>query len=259
MTPLKALIVDDELHARENLAMLLDEFCQEVQVIGQCENVEEARKAISELKPELVFLDIRMPSGIEGLELLEEIDNTDFQVIFATAFKEHAVRAFNANAIHYLLKPIDIEELQEAVGKVVEFRALMEEDASSKEVYKESLKDLKTTILTGESKRITITHAKGIKIVKQDEIVYLEGSGNCTYLHFADGSKFLDTRTLKVYEPILDNSRFYRVHKSYIVNLLFLKEYLHDQGHYVVLENDISLPVARNRVPDFVAAIKSIG
>lgn len=258
MTKLKAIIVDDERHARENLSMLVKEFCPEIEVIELCDGVDAAKKALKEKSPDLVFLDIRMPSGIEGLELLESIDNADFQVIFVTAFKEHAVRAFKANAIHYLLKPIDIEELKEAVQKAIQLHEMMNKDLESKASYHEALKNLKPSILSGVSPRITVSHAKGIKVIKQDDIAYLEGSGNCTWIRFLDGSSFLDTRTLKTYESILKPEQFYRIHKSYIINLNYLKEYLHDQGHYVVLENGASLPVARNRAADFVKVVKTI-
>ena len=190
--------------------------------------------------------------------MLESIDETDFQVIFVTAFKEHAIRAFKANAIHYLLKPIDIEELKEAVSKAVEFNMMIKKDEAAMETYHTALKNIKPSILSGESPRITVTHAKGIKIIKQDDIAYLEGSGNCTWIRFVDGTSFLDTRTLKTYESLLNPELFYRIHKSYIINLKYLKEYLHDQGHYVVLDNGVNLPVARNRASDFVKAVKAI-
>ena len=115
---IRTIIVDDELLARENLKLLLSDFCENVEVVGEADSVDAAIDAITELKPTLVFLDIRMPSGIEGFELLEKIDTKDFVVIFVTAFKDYAIKAFNANAIHYILKPIDVEDLQNALKKV---------------------------------------------------------------------------------------------------------------------------------------------
>ena len=118
---IRTIIVDDELLARENLKLLLSDFCENVEVVGEADSVDAAIDAITELKPTLVFLDIRMPSGIEGFELLEKIDTKDFVVIFVTAFKDYAIKAFNANAIHYILKPIDVEDLQNALKKVTEY------------------------------------------------------------------------------------------------------------------------------------------
>ena len=105
---LKAIVVDDEELARKNLGMLLEEYCPTVEVIGSAGNVTEAKEVIERMKPDVVFLDIRMPSGSEGFDLLDEIENRDFLVVFVTAFKDYALRAFQANAIHYVLKPIDI-------------------------------------------------------------------------------------------------------------------------------------------------------
>ena len=119
MTKIRAIIVDDELLARENLALLLNEFCPEVEIVGKGENVEQARQLIAEKKPEAVFLDIRMPSGEEGLELLEDVKTNNFQIVFVTALKDYAVKAFNINSIHYILKPIDIEDLKDAVEKLM--------------------------------------------------------------------------------------------------------------------------------------------
>ncbi|HRP58753.1 MAG TPA: response regulator, partial [Vicingus sp.] len=104
MEKITAILVDDEMMARENLRMLLNEFCPEIEVIGTAENVEQARALIQSKKPEAVFLDIRMPSNEEGLELLDDVKSNNFQVVFVTAFKEYAIKAFNANAIHYILK-----------------------------------------------------------------------------------------------------------------------------------------------------------
>ena len=115
---LRALVVDDEDLARKNLTMLLHEYCDDVEVIGDAGNIATAKEMIEELKPDVVFLDIRMPSGAEGFDLLESIENRDFLVVFVTAFKDYALRAFNANAIHYVLKPVDIDDLIRAAAKI---------------------------------------------------------------------------------------------------------------------------------------------
>ena len=122
---LNALIVDDEELARKNLQMLLEEYCEDVEVIGQAGTIKDAKEKIETLKPDVVFLDIRMPSGSEGFDLLESIEERNFMVVFVTAFKDYALRAFNANAIHYVLKPVDIEDLQQAVEKVKESRSTL--------------------------------------------------------------------------------------------------------------------------------------
>lgn len=254
---LRAIVVDDEEFARKNLCMLLEEYCPEVEVIGESSGKEQAKAIIESSKPDVVFLDIRMPSGAEGFELLDEIDNKDFLVVFVTAFKDYAIRAFNASAIYYLLKPVDIEELRTAVERLVQTKELYSNNPENYNTYFQSLQDLSQNLLNNkQSNRIAISHTKGLKIIEDDTIIRLEASGNCTVLYFEDGTRYLDTRTLKVYENLLNPAKFCRVHKSHIINLDRLKEYLNEDGHFVLLEGDIRVPVARNRVSDFVKMLK---
>ena len=140
-----ALIIDDEELARENLAMLIADFCPEIEVIGQAGSIIEARKKIDDLQPKIIFLDIRMPSGSEGFDLLDSIPEKNFHVIFVTAFKDYAIKAFNANAIHYVLKPVDIEELMAAVKKAVETVQLTEKNPEVYTDYLTTLKNLSQT------------------------------------------------------------------------------------------------------------------
>lgn len=257
MTKLRALVVDDEEFARKNLTMMLEEYCPQIEVIGQASRKEQAKAIIESSHPDVVFLDIRMPSGAEGFELLEEIENKDFLVVFVTAFKDYAIRAFNASAVYYILKPIDIEELKTAVERLVETRTTFSEDPDSYSSYFESLQDLSHNLLNNkQSSRIAISHTKGLKIVEDHSITHLEASGNCTTIYFNDGSRYLDTRTLKTYENILNPDKFCRVHKSHIINLDILREYVNEDGHFAVLEGNIRVPVARNRVSEFVKMLK---
>lgn len=254
---LRALVVDDEEFARKNLIMLLDEFCPEIEVIGEASRKDQAKAIIESSKPDVVFLDIRMPSGAEGFELLDEIEEKDFLVVFVTAFKDYAIRAFNASAVYYLLKPIDIEELQQSVSRLVETKKIYSENPENFDTYYSSLKNLSDSLLRNKpNSRIAISHTKGLKIVDDDTILHLEASGNCTTIYFKDGTRYLDTRTLKTYESLLDPVKFSRVHKSHIINLTTLTEYLNEDGHFAVLKGGLRIPVARNRVTEFVKMLK---
>lgn len=256
---LRALVVDDEEFARKNLTMMLEEHCPEIEVIGQASRKEQAKAIIDSSQPDVVFLDIRMPSGAEGFELLDEIENKNFLVVFVTAFKDYAIRAFNASAVYYILKPIDVEELQTAVQRLIETKTSYNEEPSNYSLYFESLKDLSRNLLHNkQSNRIAISHTKGLKIVEDDTISHLDANGNCTTIYFKDGTRYLDTRTLKTYESILNPDKFCRVHKSHIINLDILKEYLNEDGHFAILEGGIRVPVARNRVTEFVKMLKEI-
>jgi len=256
---LKAIVVDDEDLARKNLTMLLHEYCEDIEVIGDAGNVNTAKEMIEELKPDVVFLDIRMPSGSEGFDLLDSIENREFLVVFVTAFKDYALRAFNANAIHYVLKPVDIDDLVRSVDKIREARSTFSENPGNFETYFESIKNLSSSMDSkGFGSKVAISHTKGIKLIDIDDIMYLEASGNCTVLYFSDGTRYLDTRTLKIYEGILTPEIFYRIHKSHIVNMNYLKEYLNEDGHFAILKNGKLLSVARNRVSSFVKTLKSL-
>lgn len=254
---LRAIVVDDEEFARKNLSMLLEEYCPDVEIIGEASRKSQAKAIIESSKPDVVFLDIRMPSGAEGFELLDEIEEKDFLVVFVTAFKDYAVKAFNANAIYYLLKPIDIEELQTAVEKLQLAKQNISANPEYLPNYYNALRNLSDTLVKGKpNNRIAISHTKGLKIVEDETIIHLEASGNCTTIYFKDGSRYLDTRTLKTYESILNPLKFFRVHKSHIINLDVLTDYVNEDGHFAVLKGGASIPVARNRVTDFVKMLK---
>jgi two-component system, LytTR family, response regulator len=255
---MRALIIDDEEFARKNLQFMIEEYCPEIEVIGEASGKEQAKALIEASKPDVIFLDIRMPSGSEGFELLDEVENKDFLVVFVTAFKDYALRAFNASAVYYVLKPIDIDELRAAVDKLVEAKKIFSEEPQNFVTYFHSLKNLSQSLLTNKpSNRIAIAHTRGLKIVEDDTITHLEASGNCTTLYFDDGTRYLDTRTLKVYENLLDPSKFFRIHKSHIINLNKLVEYINDDGHFAVLKGGLKVPVARNRVTDFIRLLKA--
>ncbi len=253
MKKIRAVIIDDELFARENLKLLVNEHCPIIEVVGEGDDLASAFKVITENSPDLVFLDIRMPSGAEGFELLDMIPKKSFKVIFITAFKDYAIKAFKANAIDYLLKPVDIDELKEAVTKS---SLNMNTPNIDFEGYLQRLQNL-TKEMGVKKEKIAISHQKGIKIVYQKNILRLKAEGNCTMLYFINGDHFLDTRTLKVYEELLDIDLFYRIHKSHIINLNYITDYINENGSVVKLKNGEEIPVSRSKISDFTSLLKS--
>lgn len=254
---LRALIVDDEIHARENLKYLLQNYCSEIEVVGMANGLQTATEAVNTLKPQVVFLDICMPSGTEGFDFLDALPEKKFQVVFVTAFKDYAIRALNANAIHYLQKPVDVDDLKMAVKKLVSTNQLFTESNEQLLNYIKSLDNLSKAMLPSQGvPRITINHAKGFKIVDPNDFMYLEGEGNYTSIIFVDGTKYVDTKSIGVYEEILDQQLFFRVHKSHIVNVLYVKEFLNDDGHFVIMKNNTKLAISRLRVPKFLEFFK---
>jgi len=256
MAKLKAIIVDDELHARENLRMMLEEFCPDINVIDQAGGVTEAFEKIKKLKPGLLFLDIRMPSGSEGFDLLAQLQDTDLQVIFVTAFKDYAIRAFQANAVHYLLKPVDSDELISAVNKVLSQQGNFNEDEQLKEDYHQRLMGLNEMVRNVWPIRISVATGKGFKVMAINDIIRIEASGNHCYLFSKDGKRLLDSRPLGTYEEILNPTIFMRVHKSHLINLSEVLEYRSEDGHIAILSDKSEVPIARARTQEFVDKFK---
>lgn len=255
---LRALLVDDEELARENLRMMLADECPEVDVIGAADGAAKARRLIDEQDPDLVFLDIRMPSGTEGLDLLEGLPDARFMVIFVTAFKDYAVQAFHANAVDYVLKPIDPDDLRAAVRKASRRWQLVNGPGAEGQRYRHDLQEAVRAIkLDRSAGRIAVDHARGFKLFEPRTIAHLEADGNCTLLHFVDGTRYLDTRTLKVYEDILDPMQFIRVHRSHVVNVEQLREYVREDGHWAVMMDGARVPIARERVQAFIEATRT--
>jgi two-component system LytT family response regulator len=243
---LKTIIVDDESNARENLKILVDEFCPELKVVGLAASVAEARTLIDQEDPEVVFLDIAMPNE-DGFELLKHYENRDFSVIFTTAYNEYALKAFKADAIDYLEKPISIDDLQTAVEKLLRIHTI--EDTDALDAKREADKS---------NDRISVPTRDGFIILKNDEITHLEASDNYTMIYLANGSRHLSSKNIKVYEDNLNANVFYRTHKSYIVNVEHhLKEFSRKEGNMAVLQNGKMVPVARRKMTSFLDRINT--
>ena len=253
MKKIRAVIIDDEFFARENLKLLINEHCPIIEIVGEGDGLESALEVINHSNPDLVFLDIRMPSGAEGFELLDMIPNKSFKVIFITAFKDYAIKAFKANAIDYFLKLVDIEELKDAVSKSSSMQTSNNIDFNN---YIKRLHNL-TNDLGVKKEKLAISHQKGIKIVYQKDILRLNAEGNCTMLYFINGNHFLDTRTLKIYENLLDSNQFYRTHKSHIINLNYITDYINENGSVVKLKNGDEIPISRSKITEFTTLLKS--
>jgi len=248
---LKALIVDDEFNARNNLKILIDEFCPELQIIGLVESAEEARKEIEKEKPDVVFLDIAMPKE-DGFSLLKSYKNRDFSVVFTTAYNEYALKAFKENAIDYLEKPISIDDLQKAVQKVLKVHGSNEQRTPAE------LSDLLDEATEGKNDRISIPTRDGYIIIRNTDIIHLEASDNYTMIYLIDGSRHLSSKNIKVYEENLNQEVFFRTHKSHIINVEHhLKEFSRSEGNMAVLTNGINVPIARRKMSNFLSRINT--
>jgi len=238
---MKAIIVDDETKARKMLKAMLADLCPEVEVLEECDDLPNGIKAIKRLSPQLVFLDIEMP-GHSGLELLEFFSEheIDFQIIFTTAYDHYAIKAFKLSAVDYLLKPISPVELKQAVLRASK-RKVSTDDSIVK--LKENLQ--------GEAKlKLAIPQLNGFRFIDHSEIIFLKGERAYATIFLKDGSSVLASRNLKYFEELLaSNTAFFRCHRSYLVNLDHVKEYVRTDGGNLILQGEKSVSVSADRMP----------
>ncbi len=248
----KAIIIDDEAKARQILQSLLEENCPEIEIVAQAEDVPTGVKAINQHKPDIVFSDIDMP-GYNGFQLLEFVDKANFELIYCTGHNEFALKAFEVSAVDYLLKPIQISQLVNAVNKAIKLcNSNAPQSAERFDTLRENLKD---SIL----KKIALPVAEGLIFIDIEDLMYLEADGAYTKVFLNDGSKLLISKKLKEFENILSNNKnFFRTHRSYIINTVCIKQYIKSDGGSIVLQNNVSVPVARERKDEFQAFIESI-
>ncbi|MBT6029237.1 MAG: response regulator transcription factor [Crocinitomicaceae bacterium] len=248
---INALIVDDEYNCRNNLEILLTDFCSNVNIVGQAESAEEARIMLETHQPNLIFLDIAMPEE-DGFSFLRSLEKRDFAVIFTTAHNEYALKAFKEHAIDYLEKPINIDELITAVTKVETLIKNSEsQDESLNAIIQKALK-------LNSSAKISIPTRDGYVIVDETEIVHLEASDNYTMIFLTAGRKHLSSKNIKVYEENLDHFRFFRTHKSHIINMKdHLREFSRSNGNVALLTDGKTVPISRRKLSDFIGRINT--
>ena len=240
---IKAIIIDDEKMARSLLKGMLEEYCNDVEVLETCIDLPSGVKAIRKLKPNLVFLDIEMPR-YSGLELLDFFEDTEinFSIIFTTAYNQYAIQAFKTSAIDYLLKPIDPEELKSAIERFARkqsnpFNGIIQ---VSEQLKKES--------------KIAIPDGNNLIMIAPSEILYLKADNSYTQILLTSGKKMVTSRFLKNFEESLkEYNQFFRCHKSYIINTEYIVSYSKSDGGTVTLQNQIEIPVSTDKSEELLA------
>ncbi|WP_018342337.1 LytR/AlgR family response regulator transcription factor [Cytophaga aurantiaca] len=237
---IKALIIDDVEKARSALKSDIKTYCQNVQVIGEADGVESGLQLIKSTTPDVIFLDIRMSDG-SGFDLIGKLRQQGvipFQIIFTTAYDEYAIKAFKFSAIDYLLKPVDHEDLIQAVQKinVQDVQSSLKENM---ELLLESMKGIKTS-----NKRIALNSVDKVQVVNVDDIIQCESQKNYTLFYLTNKKQVLVTRTLKEFEDMLEADNFLRVHHSHLINVKHLKEYIKTDGGYAVMSDGSQVPVS---------------
>lgn len=239
---INTIIIDDEADSIETLQWKLRNYCPHVQVTATFEDPVAGLQHLQQQAPELLFLDIEMPM-LSGFDILEELGpDVPFDVIFTTAYDHFGIQAVKASALDYLLKPIQNKELVKAVEKY--------EDQRSGSTRKEQFKGLLDNIAAekqGRNSKIALATKESIEFVAAEDIVCCSADSNYTVLYLTDGRKRIISKTLKDFEESLEPYRFYRAHNSHLVNLDKIKLYMRTDGGYLVMTNQMKIPVAKNR------------
>jgi two-component system LytT family response regulator len=217
-----------------------------VNIIAKCENGQDGIRAIDDLKPDVVFLDIEMPV-MNGFIMLQQLTYKDFELIFVTAYDHYAITAIRYSALDYLVKPVEIEDLKAAIARAETNRANMSShlqlDLLLEQLHKK------------KPKRITIPTTDGLHFINIDDIIYLEASNNYTNIYLFSNQKFLVSRTLKDFEDLLPADNFFRIHHATIINKFFVDRYIRGEGGQVIMRDGKTLDVSKRKKTEFLQAI----
>lgn len=234
---IRTLIIDDELNNRNKIRELLQNNFPNIEVVGEAEGVQRGKSMISALSPDLVLLDIRLEDG-DAFDLLKQIGNINFKIIFITAYEEYALKAIKFSALDYLLKPVLFEELQSAINK------------AEKQISHElniQLAELSNNLNPSRNKRIVLKTMEKLHLVPTTEIIRCEADKNYTLFFLSDKRRIIVSGSIKDYEDILSEQGFFRVHKSHIINLSFVDSYVKSDGGSVLLTDGTFIPVAMRK------------
>lgn len=239
MNRLKCIIIDDELGPRENLRIVMEQYCPELECLGTADSALEGKRLTEEHNPDIIFLDVNMPV-LDGFDFLEMLPNHNFMLVFVTAHEEYAIDAIRANAIDYLVKPINISELQKCTRRLLSKK----EELTKRNIYKPETK-------------VMIPQHYGFMTLEAGNIVRLEGDDCYTHIHLCEGKPITVSKTLKEFEKLLQEEMFFRIHKSHIINLKYLKEFTAIDGGYAILNDGTKLEISRRRLKEFIEKVKS--
>ena len=249
---IKTILVDDEEKSRETLSKIIKRYCPQVNIIAEASDAEEAFKLITQLEPELVFLDIEMPHQT-GFDLLARFEKVNFHVVFTTAYDQYAIKAIKFSALDYLLKPIDIEELIDAVKKVEQ---LKNNEEPLDDQYKHLLDNVKDR--TVKPAKIGIPTQEGLTFVNINQLIRCEAEGSYTKLYLKPNQEVLATGTVKEFEELLNEHHFIRVHHSHLINANCIYKYLKGEGGILVMDDGGEVPISRRKKEAFLKQLQTL-
>lgn len=245
MKILHAVSIDDELENTKVLTYLVEKYCPHIQMLGQADSVESGTQLIDSLKPDIVFLDIQLGEEL-SFDILDQISHKESRVVFVTSYNEYAIKAFQYNAIDYLLKPLDIEEIIRVGHKI-------RDDFEKKDTHLfQQISDLKRYVQDMQAQEfITIPSLKKIDVVKTSDILYIKSEAKFS-IFVLDRGEIISSKNLGAYESLLPKFKFFRVHNSYIVNLDKIRHVHREDDHYCLMENGKKIPISRRRYHSFI-------
>ncbi|GEM_PF-34890 len=250
-TVIKAVIVEDEINGVNNLKNQLAKHCEEVEVIGVAHNVEAGLDLLSDptIKPDVAFLDINLPDGLV-FQMLNELRPINFEIIFVTSYNEYAMKACEYSSIGYVTKPIDPDQLKEAVSRIRPRRDNMIEKRL----------DVFGNVYNNPNafSKMSISALDGVYFVNIKEIIRLEAEDNYTHIFLQNGERITASKTIKSYEDMLAPFSFYRVHKRHVINLNFMRKFVKGDGGYLIMDDGIKIEVSRRRRPIFMEQMKRL-
>lgn len=238
---IRCVLIDDEINNLENLQYLLQQYCTGLEIVGKASSADEGIQCIKATKPDLVLLDIQMP-GKSGFDLLKSFDTVSFEVIFITAYDQYGIQAIKFSALDYLLKPVDVEELKQAIDKAKQRISLKQQNSNINNLIAYLQKPQQ------ESPRIALPTLSQTHYVKVNEILHCEASDNYTQFFLENGEKILVSRTLKEYAELLKPYSFQRTHQSHLVNMHYVKSFLKEDGGFLLLQNNTKIPISRQHL-----------
>lgn len=242
---IRAIIIDDEAESRDSVAYILNNFCDNIEIVAEAENVKQGIEAVRNMQPDVIFLDIDMPDGT-GFDLLEQFPEPEFQVIFVTAFDQYALTAIKFSALDYILKPANPKHLIDAVKKLKANKP--DYDLISKQI---------STLFNNRNgfERITLSTLEGFRFVQINDIIRCEADGNYTKFHLNTDDKILVTKTLKEFDETLSDLGFIRVHKSHLINLKYIDRYVKGEGGTIIMNDGTQVEVSRRRKEYFLSRL----
>lgn len=236
---IRTIIIDDEADGRDALMHAIQTYCRELQIVRVCATAAEGLEAIQQLEPHLVFLDIQMPQ-MSGFEVLQQASPIDFKVIFVTAHDKYAIKAIKFSALDYLLKPLDVDDLLQAVK-----RYQLQSESPARDQFQQLFSNL--SLASTQFEKLAVPSMDGVVFLPVQDIVYCQADGNYTRIHLREGEPLLASRTLKEFEQLLSEAGFCRVHHGSLINLKHIHKYVKGEGGYLMLAGGHEVPVSRRR------------